>query len=225
MAELNVQKKKKSPIGWIILGVVIIGLIIWIAASDNNGIDQRAQYGQERQQTSEYGQEQSQAVVPFGNDDRDRASFDPRVQEFLNFADEFDNSDMNAVNAREGIVKLSDALIAIAQANNDQQGAWQGELEKLKQEANQLQDANMSNQHATVISGAFSSAANVIQNIQNRYYPDLESEASDVMDAAQDIEAQEPISEQESEIKSFFDESADVVKKMEERKQTSLNQR
>lgn len=224
MAELHVEKKKKSPIGWIILGVVIIGLIIWIAASDNDGLDQTTQNNQEQRQTSEYGQEQSQAVAPYGRDDDDRTASDPRVQEFLDFVDRTDNSDMNAANARQGINLLSDALVAIASANNDQQGAFQGELEQLKQESNRLQDGNMANEHSSIIQSSFSSAANVIQNMQNRFYPDLEDDASDVMEAAQDVDPQEQLSEQESEVKSFFDEAADVVKKMDERRQTTLSQ-
>jgi hypothetical protein len=224
MAELNVQKKKKSPIGWIILGVVIIGLIIWIAASDNDVLDQTAQTGQDQEQTSTQGQEQSQAVVPYGDDDTEREASDPRIQEFLNFVDNADDSDMNAVNAREGINKLSDALIAVASANNDQQGAFQGELEQLKQEANKLQDGNMTTEHASVISSAFSSAANVIQNMQNKFYPDLEDDASNLMDAAQDVEPQEELTDQQREVKSFFDDAADVIKKMDERRQTTLRQ-
>jgi hypothetical protein len=222
MAELNVQKKKKSPIGWIILGVVIIGLIIWIAASDNDGLDQTAQNRQEQNQTSTRGQEQSQAVVPYGTDDDDREASDPRIQEFLNFVDEADNDDMNAANAREGINKLSDALIAVASANNDQQGAFRGELEQLKQEANRLQDGNMSTEHSSVVNSAFSSAANVIQNMQHKFYPDLEDDASNLMDSAQDVDPQEELTDQQSEVKSFFDDAADVIKKMDQRRQTTL---
>jgi hypothetical protein len=224
MAELNVQKKKKSPIGWIILGVVIIGLIIWIAASDNDGLDQTAQTRQEQNQTSTRGQEQSQAVVPYGDDDDDREASDPRIQEFLNFVDNADNSDMTAANAREGINKLSDALIAVASANNDQQGAFQGELEQLKQEANRLQDGNRTTEHSSVINSAFSSAANVIQNMQHKFYPDLENDASDLMDSAQDVDPQEELSDQQGEVKSFFDDAADVIKKMDARRQTTLRQ-
>jgi hypothetical protein len=224
MAELNVEKKKKSPIGWIILGVVIVGLIIWIAASDNDGRDRTAQTTQDRQQTTTRGQQQSQAVAPYGTDDDDRQASDPRIQEYLNFVDNTDNSDMNAVNAREGINRLSDALIAVASANNDQQGAFQGELEQLKQEASRLQDGNRATEHSSVINSAFSSAANIIQNMQHRFYPDLEDDASDLMDSAQDVDPQEQLSDQQSEVKSFFDDAADVIKKMDERRQTTLRQ-
>jgi hypothetical protein len=224
MAELNVEKKKKSPIGWIILGVVIVGLIIWIAASDNDGRDRTAQTTQDRQQTTTRGQQQSQAVAPYGTDDDDRQASDPRIQEYLNFVDNTDNSDMNAVNAREGINRLSDALIAVASANNDQQGAFQGELEQLKQEASRLQDGNRATEHSSVINSAFSSAANIIQNMQHKFYPDLEDDASDLMDSAQDVDPQEQLSDQQSEVKSFFDDAADVIKKMDERRQTTLRQ-
>jgi hypothetical protein len=230
MAELHVEKKKKSPIGWIILGVIVLGLIIWFVASETNGTQEVAQFRQNEEQTSEYGREQSQAVPPFDNDDRyrdrtgdrdrdmGRTASDRRIQEFLVFVDER-TDDMTTTKTREGLIKLSDALIAVSE-QSDRQGAWQGELEQIKQQANRLQD-NMTEQHSAVIQSAFSSAANVIQDIQNKYYPGLENDASDVMDAAQDIETQELASEQENEIKSFFNEAADVVRKMDERRQTS----
>ncbi|HZH74053.1 MAG TPA: hypothetical protein VFD91_16270, partial [Mariniphaga sp.] len=66
MAELNVEKRKKSPIGWIILGIVVIGLIVWFAASDNDVVqDTASNITNDNEQTSEYGQEQSQAVAPY----------------------------------------------------------------------------------------------------------------------------------------------------------------
>jgi hypothetical protein len=137
----------------------------------------------------------------------------------LVFVDERTDDSMTSMETREGLIKLSDALIAVSE-QTEGEGAWQGELEQIKQQANQLQ-GNMTEQHSAVIQSAFSSAANVIQDIQNRFFPGLENDASDVMDAAQDIQAQELASEQESEIKSFFDEAADVVRKMDERRQTS----
>jgi hypothetical protein len=224
MAELHVEKKKKSPIGWIILGVIVLGLIIWFVASETNGVQEVADMRQDEERTSEYGQEQSQAVAPFDNDDdrfrdRDRTASDSRIQEFLVFVDERTDDSMTSMETREGLIKLSDALIAVSE-QTEGEGAWQGELEQIKQQANQLQ-GNMTEQHSAVIQSAFSSAANVIQDIQNRFFPGLENDASDVMDAAQDIQAQELASEQESEIKSFFDEAADVVRKMDERRQTS----
>jgi hypothetical protein len=216
MADINIEKKKKSPIGWIILGIVVIGLIIWFAASDNESIQETADYDREQEQTSEYGQEQSQAIAPY-NADRSRTETSSRVQEYLNFVDERADDDLNRTVVQEGITKLSDALMAVSTEQTQGQDTWGGEIEQIKSEAGKLQDENLGEQHSTVIRSAFSSAANVIQNIQNQYYPGLEDDASDVMDAAQEIEAQELASEQKSEIHSFFEKSADILKKMEER--------
>ena len=221
MAELNVEKRKKSPIGWIILGIVVIGLIVWFAASDNDVVqDTASNITRDNEQTSEYGQEQSQAVAPY-DASRGRSETNVQVQEFLRFADESSADDLESSEVQEGINKLSDALMAIANEQTQGQDTWGGELEQVKQQASQLQDSNTSEQHATAVRSAFSSAANVIQNLQNRYYPELEGDASKVMDAAQEISDQELVSEQQSEIQSCFVEAADVLRKMDERSQTS----
>lgn len=221
MAELNVEKRKKSPIGWIILAVVVIGLIIWFAASDNDGIqDTASSITQDEEQTSAAGQEQSQAVAPYDSK-RGRTETNARVQEFLMFVDQQSNDEMSQETVQEGINKLSDALMAISSEQNKGQDQMGGELEQIKQQATQLQDSNLSGQHATAIRSAFSSAANVIQNLQNRYYPELENDASEVMNAAQEIDDQQMASEQNSEIKSFFEEAGDIIEKMDERSQTT----
>lgn len=221
MAELNVEKKKKSPIGWIILAVVVIGLIIWFAASDNDGIQETAtNITQDEEQSSTYGQEQSQAAAPY-DADRGRSETNSRVQEYLTFVDERTNDEMDQATVQEGINKLSDALLAISNEQNQGQDNLGGELEQIKQQAGQLQDANLNEQHSTAIRSAFSSAANVIQNLQNRYYPELEGDASNVLNAAQDIDDQELASEQENEIQSFFEESASIIEKMEQKSQTT----
>ncbi len=223
MAELNVEKKKKSPIGWIILGIVVIGLVIWFAASDNEEIQETATFDQEQEQSSEYGQEQSQAIAPY-NEERSRTETSSRVQEYLSYVEENSADDLDRNLVREGITKLSDALMAVSNEQTMGQDTWGGELEQIKNETGKLQEENTEEQHSTVIRSAFSSAANVIQNIQNRYYPGLENDASEVMDAAQEIEAQELASEQKNEIHSFFEESADILRKMEERSQTTFTE-
>lgn len=220
MADLNVEKKKKSPIGWVILGIVVVALVIWFVASDTEEVQDTAQFNQEQEQTSEYGQEQSQAVAPY-DANRSRTETNSAVQEFVVFAEESSEDDMNPQTVQQGITKLADALIAVANEQTQGQGTWEGELDQIKQEINQLQDENLNQQHSTVIRSAFSSAANVIQNIQNQYYPGLENEASNVMDAAQEIDDQELASEQKDEIHSFFEEAANVLEKMEERSITT----
>ncbi len=220
MAELNVEKKKKSPVGWVILGIVVIALVIWFVASDTDEVQDVAQFEQEQEQDSEFGQEQSQAIAPY-DADRSRTETNSRVQEFINFAEDKSADDLNRQSVQEGITKLSDALMAVANEQSQGQGTWEGELDQIKQEANQLQDENMEQQHATVVRSAFSSAANVIQNLQNQYYPDLQNEASGVMDAAQEIDDQQMASEQKNEMESFFEEAAGILEKMEQKSQTT----
>ncbi len=220
MAELNVEKKKKTPIGWVILGIVVIALVIWFVASDTDEIQDTALFDQEQEQSTEYGQEQSQAVAPY-DANRSRTETNSTVQQFITFAEEKSSDDMDRQTVQEGITKLSDALKAVANEQTQGQGTWEGELDQIKQDANQLQGESTAQQPSTIVRSAFSSAANVIQNIQNQYYPGLENDASDVMDAAQEIDDQQMASEQQNEIKSFFEEAADVLEKMEERSQTT----
>ncbi len=39
MAELHVEKKKKSNTMWIVLGVLLVALIAWMATRENDDLD------------------------------------------------------------------------------------------------------------------------------------------------------------------------------------------
>lgn len=88
------------------------------------------------------------------------------------------------------------------------------DIRRLRQQVEQLKDERMSGMQASIIRSAFMEAATVFKELQAKHYPDLQQEASEVMDAAQDINAQDMASNQRIEIKQFFDEAADAIEKV-----------
>ncbi len=218
MAELNVKKKRKSPVGWIILGLVVIALIVWIVV-DNN--DNEVMTSENNEQIMEPNQDEG-AMTP-GENDAENSDMDAKVQEFVSFVNGTDSISMDHEVTHEGITKLTEALAAVTPDGVPDDNV-KNDVDALKQEANQLLDNRLSEQHANIMRNSFISAAKIIENIQKDNYPDLDEEANQVMEAAEDIDAQQLATNQKEDIKSFFDEAADALQKMEAEGQTASRQ-
>ncbi len=272
MSELKIEKKKRFPVIWLILGIIVIAVIVWIIVDNNDNttevmgenetemnepIDNDNDYaesedwngnqvwgddsdvlesdsGLNNNDTKVWGDDSDVGETDrsirkeddsntFGGDYSGALGTDVnapndvmrsnRIQNFISFAEQTDASNLNRRKTHEGITKLAMALSAVT---TDSTGtSMQQELSRLKQQADQLKDNRLSNQQASIIKSSFMDAATIIQT-QSRNYGGMDNEASQVMEAARDINAQDMASNQKDAINSFFDQAADALKKMKE---------
>ncbi len=215
MAELNVKKKSKSPVGWIILGLVVIALIVWIVV-DNN--DNEVMTSDNNEQVMESNQDEG--TMNRSENSAENSQMDQKVQDFVSFANETGSISMDHEVTHDGLTKLAEALTAVTPGDVPDENV-NNDVDELKAEANQLTENPTSEQHANIMRNSFISAAQIIKNIQSENYPELQEEANQVMDAAKDIDAQKLATNQKEDIKSFFDEAADALQKMEAEGQTA----
>ncbi len=258
MADLNIEKKKRFPVIWIILGVILIAVLVWYFVGTNdmdvneeteaelvepNGIgsgyaepdvwngDELTPWDSTFNDNEMWGDEsdmpeRNDDSNTFGNDYSGAVGTDTnapenvmvseKIRDFVEFADSTDANELDRRKTYEGFSKLTMALSAISNAENrDSTSSGQQDLNRLKQQADQLRDERLSQQQAAVIRDFFVDAANVIQNY-SRNHEELSDEASQVMDAAQNINASDMASNQKSQINLFFNEAADALQKMED---------
>ncbi len=276
MSELKIEKKKRFPVIWMILGIIAIAVIVWIIVDDNdnntdvmgenetelnepyeneNGFAESEEWngnevwgddsdvpesdsGLNNNDTEVWGDDsdagetrrdirQEDDSNTFGGDYSGALGTDAnapddvmrsnRIQNFISFAEQTNESNLNRRRTHEGINKLAMALSAVT---TDSTGtSMQQELNRLKQQADQLKDNRLSNQQASIIKSSFMDAANIIQ-MQSRNYDGMDNEASQVMEAARRINEQDMASNQKAAIQSFFTEAADALEKM---KNSDLN--
>lgn len=197
MADLNIKKKKRYPVLWALLGILAVAMIVWFFTADNKeGLNENEE---ELYAESETWGDESDATGTTENADR--------VNEFITFADETMTIDMNHEATHRGLIQLASALEALTENTGN-------DLDQMRQEADQLLDNRLSDQHANIMRNAFVTAATIIQNQQGNR-ENLKQETPEVMEAAKSIDAKEPATDQKTEIKNFFDKAADALAQLQ----------
>lgn len=222
MAEINVKKKNDSPKWpWILLILLAVGIVGWLLIDTGDDEGEMA-YIQESEEATPASPEDNlgyNAQRETDINDQRRSDMDTQTGQNNNQVSSYvdyvetnkDNIGRDHQFSSEALRELAGALSAITEEANLQSDP---DLQNLKDQADQLQQNPSSDQHANIMSNAFTSAANIIDRVQKQEYPDLEEEASQVKEAAQAVEPTELATNQEDKIKSFFDESADALQAM-----------
>ncbi len=90
-----------------------------------------------------------------------------------------------------------------------------GELEEVRRRAQELEQSPPdATNHAALASGAFTSAAALIERMQSPAYPDLASQASEVRSAATGLQAQGDLLQQRDQVHAFFQEAGEALQAM-----------
>lgn len=220
MADIRVEKKNRPVWPWI-LGILLLAAIIWIIADDNDRepADQIGTVYEEPADRNSRNNGLRDNDNRFGNNDRnDTLNNDARgaAMAYVNFIKDNDQKiTKDHEYSKQALTHLSRALNSVANQNNvsieDKQ-----KLDELRKKADQLVQNKSSKEHADKLSDAFASAADIIQNLQRKQFPDLKEEADDVKNAADRVRPNVVVTNQKDAVKNFFDKSADAIKSMAE---------
>lgn len=199
MTEIKIEEKApKWP--WILLIIAIIAILVYIFAfGDDETTDDREE--DRIEQTTEDSAERRQG-----------AANNSAVTAYVNFIQEDPHGmglDHDFTN--EALMKLTNATHAMA----DQIGYdVRKDIEKAKSLGNKVASDPFETSHANSIRKAGGILAQVLQNIQQKAFPNMASEANEVKEAIAAIELDVQTLEQKEAIKNFFRESADLLEKM-----------
>lgn len=223
MAEINVKKKNNSPNWpWILLVLLAVGVVGWLLI-DNGDNNQDMAYIQESEEIrDDFTTEQDnvefnngQTGTDLRDQEFDQNNMEPtqnnaQANSFVSYVQENnENIGREPEYSSRALTELANALATLSEGTNLENDS---DLQNLRQQADQLQN-NPSEESSNIMSDAFTSAANVIEKVQNEQYPDLEEEANQVTEAAQAIQS-DMSTDQEEKIKSFFNESANTIDAM-----------
>lgn len=200
MAEIRVEKKKRPVWPWI-LAILLVAAVIWIVADDND---------------YDTGEQVSTVQMDEEADTYENDATEGAAMAYVNFIEQ--NGDKVTVEheySHQALTRLSEALNSVAENNNISLEDKQ-KIEELRQKADRLMRNTDSEQHANILSDAFSSAAQIMENMQKQQFPDLQDEVNEVKNAANEVKPNVLVTNQKSAVKNFFQKSADAVEAMAE---------
>lgn len=205
MADINIEKRNKPVWPWIIGVLAIIGIVWWAVESTEN-------LGTE-------GTTVVNPIVPGVGVSSDADLFEEASSlrrtetAFVSYIRNYENRDKIGDDPEvtgEALIKLSDALRDLV--NEDDLKA---ELDKIEEEGRQIKENHGLMDNADKLSSTFASAADIMVRIQQREYPNAENEVNEVSVAAQQVNTDEDLFAQRTEVASFFNEAAEAIQKME----------
>lgn len=200
MAEIKIEKK--SPIWpWILLIAAILAVLIYLFTLDGNGEESNDRNGDRTEQTTEESAET-----------RQEAPNNSTVITYLRLIKEDpDPMGLDHEFTNEALLKLIDATRAMA---NEIGHDIQRDIEEVKTLTNKITSDPFETNHANAIKESAEILANVLKELQQKAFPTLTSEANEVQNAVADIGLDVQTLEQKEEVKNFFRQSANLLKKM-----------
>lgn len=200
MAEIKIEKK--SPIWpWILFIVAIIAILIYIFAFHGDGDETDDRYEDRTEQTTEDSAERRQ-VAPRNS----------TVASYVRFINEDSGSmGLDHEYSHEALSKLTNATLAMA---DEIDYDVQRDIDEARTHTNKITSDPYETNHANAIKKSAEILANVLQNIQQKAFPGLASEANQVKNTATAIETEEHTLDQRGDVKNFFRSSADLLEKM-----------
>lgn len=120
--------------------------------------------------------------------------------------------------AADGIRRLTGALNAvIEQGGRGNRTSVQEQLAAFRQKADRIQSDPRSMSHSDQVRDVFTNAAGLMAALQSERWPSadgLQREIADVKTAAESVQADRPLLDQSSAVKTFFERAAAVLRVM-----------
>lgn len=207
MAEIKIEKKKKPIWPWIIALLIIAAIIIWIWADSGD-----TEEIEDNVVTDEQVIEEEEEPMAAENEDNMQAP--AAVSDYVAWVEkEGGNMGLPHEYTHKGITNFADALEAMAEEMPDSPEVNE-QLQKLRQQADQLKKEKESTKHADIIRKAFISGSNVINEFKNMGNSGMDQQVQDLMSTAKNVKADELATNQAKAVNNFFSQSADILDRM-----------
>lgn len=209
MAEIKIEKKK--PIWpWIILALVILALLYFFVFADDDNDDMDATETEQVEGGTVWEEETDTTTW---ETETDTANWNNQggVQGYLTYISDNDRMGIDHEYTNNALIQLMNAVQAKADEMNYNIDA---DMQEIRQDAEAIQRDPTSLNHANRIKSAGTKLANVMENMQQEQYPNLSSDVEEVKTAAQNINETTPTLDQRDQVKMFFDEAGDLLRKM-----------
>ncbi len=212
MAEIHIQRKGPGAWPWI-LGIVGAVVLVWIVLGMNGNEPDAVNTSAP---ASAPPPPASPDVAPTSGSG---AAPPADVAAFLTFTEAPAGSPVGPSHeyAADGIRRLSRALNAIIEEQTVGGTDVRDQFAKFQAAADRIQSDPEGMRHADRVRAVFTSAAELMTALQRDRWPeakDLQEQIAEVRSAAERVEANRPLLDQTTAIKTFFDRAADAIRTM-----------
>jgi hypothetical protein len=198
MAEINIVRKNKSIWPWVLIGIVALALLVWWTQGRNNG-------------TPQFGVASADSTLVR---DSSAAMNSGAVNDFVRFAETDPQATVSHEYTAEGLRKLAAGLDAVAASGSIDGVDVKLRANEVRERADSLERDPMTLTHARQTREAFLLAASVLQQVQETRFEEMADQSRQVMDAAKDLEADEPLLSQTPKVRKFFSSAATALRGM-----------
>ncbi|TDD96885.1 hypothetical protein [Flavobacterium cellulosilyticum] len=199
MAEIKIEQKK--PIWpWLLLGLVIVGLLVYFLVFRDNG--ENTEVVPEADSITNTNESDLLGVKENNGTVAAYVNFVENSKEKMSLDHEYTN---------EALLKLIEATDATANAVGYEVHA---DLEKAREYAKMIEQDSIETTHADNIRKADDILTNVLQNIQKAKYPELTNEVAELKIASESIKPGVLTLEQKDAVKNYFEKASDLLQKM-----------
>lgn len=196
MAEIKI--KKKAPIWPWILGLLIVGALVYFLVFANNTDDV------DDLTTTTTDQVVEDTIVNNRNDMNREIS---EIAAYNNYVSDPD-MDLDHQYSSNALEQLIAATQAIADKLNVDISA---DLSSAKSKAQEITENPASLKHADMIKDAGQSISKALKTIQSEKYPDLQSQYNEVEMAVSNIKKNTPTLDQKDEVRGFFTKAGNLL--------------
>lgn len=214
MAEIRIEKKK--PVWpWILLGLIILGIILYFvfAGNDNESSDMEENNTEQMQDTTYSSTRTGEGTTTTmaGRTNQSTTSNGDKVSTYLAHIGNQDRMGVDHEYTNNALVHLIEAVDSKAKDLNVDINQ---DLQEIREDAQQITQNPQATNHANKIKDAGTKIASVLEKLQKEKFPELSNDVEEVKTAANKINASVSTLEQKNNINSFFNEAADVLKRM-----------
>lgn len=209
MADIDIEKKS-SKWPWLLLGALVLIVVLFFVFNDEDDETEMENVDSTENtigtgSNSESADSESDNLM--GTQENVAA-----VQSFLTVVnDENDRLGIDHNYTHQALTQLIDATQAMA----DEIGFnIDAEMQRANEIANRMMEQPQSEQHANLMSDAFSNVANALENMQEAHYPDLADEVSKLNEMASALDPEELTLNQRDEVNSYFNQAATILSEM-----------
>lgn len=210
MAEIKVEKKK--PVWpWILLGLIILGIILYFLFANGDDVDDMDDMNTEQVTDTTY-QTTEDTDMDTATWDNDTAAVNSEsVNRYITHVGDTQRMGIEHEYTNNALTHLVNAVEYKAREQNVNIDT---DLQEIKNEAQNITQNPQATDHANSIKNAGTKIADALEKIQQEKFPDLSQDVQEVRTAAQEIDTATLTLDQKDQINSFFNEAADVLRKM-----------
>ena len=209
MAEIKIEKKK--PIWpWIILVLIILALLYFLVFADDDDNDDMDDVETEQVEEGTVWDDEDTTSWETETTSSDTLS-GQGVSEYLTYVSDKSKMGIDHEYTNNALISLMNAVQAKADEMNYDISA---DMASVRQDAQKIEQDPMATTHANTIKSAGTKLAGILENMQKAQYPNLSNDVQEVKTAANNIKGDTQTLNQKDQINKFFDEAADVLRKM-----------